>query len=85
LDFQRTFSDNGNVVPDLIDAGYYEFGMVAAAAGYSLPDTLSGAGWANTLGSGDKSGPYGTNGTYISNTVSGWEDYSMGKYNVVGH
>jgi len=82
MDYQRTFSDNGNVVPELIDAGYYNFGVVAAAAGYSLTDALRGAGAANQLGSGDKSGPYGTNGARISNTVSGWVDYDMGLWSV---
>jgi hypothetical protein len=84
LDYQRTYSDNGHIVPELIDAGYYQFGLVAASAGYSLAETLSGAGWANALGNGDKSGPYGTNAYFISNTSAAWYDYNMGMYKVVG-
>jgi RHS repeat-associated protein len=84
LDYQRTYSDNGNVVPDLIDAGYYQFGVIAAAAGYSLPDTFDGAGIANMFGNGDKTGPSGTNAYFISNTAAGWYDYNMGMYKAVG-
>jgi hypothetical protein len=84
-DYQRTYSDNGNIVPQLMDFGYYNYGVVAAASGYTLPETLEGAGAANQVGNGDKTGPYGTNGNYIWNTVEGWGDYNMGLYAIKPH
>ena len=76
MDYQRTYSDNGNIVQQLVDYGYYNFGVVAAAAGYNLDELLFAAGIVNQ--GNNTSGPYGTNWPAIWNTMSGYKDYQMG-------
>ena len=61
MDYQRSFRSNGLVNRNYVDFGNYNFGVVAAYAGYPLPVALAGAGAANPLGTGVKTGPFGSN------------------------
>jgi hypothetical protein len=72
MDYQRTYSQNGLINRDYINAGNYNFGLMAANAGYSLPVALMGAGIVNLFGHGDKSGPFFTNPGNNKEIVAGY-------------
>ena len=61
MDYQRSYGSNGLISPTYIDFGNFNFGVVSAAMGYTQAQALAGAGLANLLGSGNKSGPFFTN------------------------
>jgi RHS repeat-associated protein len=61
MDYQRSYGSNGLINPTYIDFGNFNFGVVAAAMGYNQAQALAGAGLANLLGRGNKSGPFFTN------------------------
>lgn len=61
MDYQRTYGSNGLINSTYIDFGNFNFGVVAAAMGYNQAQALAGAGLANLLGSGNKSGAFFTN------------------------
>jgi hypothetical protein len=79
MDYQRIFGTNGQINKDYIDFGNYNYGVVAAAAGYSYDDAIVAHGIVNQLGSGDKSGPWGGNPRDITMIRQGYDDYNSGK------
>ena len=59
--------------------GRYNYGVVAAAAGYTKTEALAAAGIVNLSGSGDKSGEFFNNPRNISMIESGFDAYMAGK------
>lgn len=84
MDYQRIYSINGLPNKTFIDFGNYNYGVVAAAAGYSKEETLIAAGAINLTGSGDKSGPYFNNPRNASMIEAGYDDYIAGKIKTHG-
>jgi hypothetical protein len=78
MDYQRVYSVNGKINPNFIDFGNYNYGAVAAAAGYTREQVLLGAGVANLLGSGKKDGPMFNNPKNIPFINAGYDDYKAG-------
>lgn len=79
FDYQRKYSENGLINRTHIDFGNYNFGVVAAAAGYSLNQAFLGAGVANLFGWGDKSGQFFGNPKNIPFIAAGFLAYKNGK------
>ncbi len=79
MDYQWVYRTNDKDNPDYIDFGNYNYGVVAAAAGYSWNDTMIAAGLANSTGSGDKSGPWWNSSRNLPLIRQGYEDYEAGK------
>lgn len=78
MDYQRTYGSNGKLNKMFIDFGNYNFGAVAAAAGYPYMQAATAAGVVNLLGSGDKSGPLFNNPRNLSFIRAGYQDYMNG-------
>ncbi|MGP0058228.1 MAG: hypothetical protein ACLPID_02920 [Beijerinckiaceae bacterium] len=78
MDYQRIYGNDGQINRDYIDFGNYNYGVVAAAAGYSFDQALLAAGTANLLGSGDKSGPYFNSDRNLPFIKMGYGDYKAG-------
>jgi RHS repeat-associated protein len=67
--FDKTFSDFGN----------YNYGVVAAAAGYTIGQATLGAGVANLFGGGEKSGKYFNDPRNMHFFVLGFNAYQSGQ------
>jgi hypothetical protein len=78
MDYQRVYGNNGLINRTFIGFGNYNFGVVAAAGGYSLNQALIGAGAANLLGTGSRSGPYLNNPQNVPFITQGFNDYRAG-------
>ncbi|HME23311.1 MAG TPA: hypothetical protein VKI44_18620 [Acetobacteraceae bacterium] len=78
MDYQRTYGSDGRINRTFIDFGNFNFGAVAAAAGYTKTEALIAAGAANLLGTGDKSGPYFINPRNLPFIVGGYDAYAAG-------
>lgn len=78
MDYQRTYGSDGRINRTFIDFGNFNFGAVAAAAGYTTTEVLIAAGTANLLGTGDKSGPYFNNPSNLRFIIGGYDAYSAG-------
>lgn len=83
MDYQRTFG-SGETIPLFKDInrayipfGNFNYGAVAAAAGFSLEQAELAAGLANIAG-GDRSGPYGTNPATLPYLIQGYRAYQNG-------
>ncbi len=60
MDYQRLY-DDGKINKTYIDFGNYNYGVVAAAAGYTLPQAMLAAAFHNrSVGNPDTSGTWGT-------------------------
>ncbi|MGH7033158.1 MAG: polymorphic toxin type 44 domain-containing protein [Stellaceae bacterium] len=79
MDYQRIFGTDGKINKDYVDFGNYNYGVVAAAAGFSLGEAVFAHGVVNQLGQGDKSGPWGGNPRDITMIQNGYADYNSGK------
>lgn len=75
MDYQRTHSSDSDINKTYMAFGNFNYGAVAAAAGLALDDAQRYAGWANHLGSGDKSGKYGGNPDNIPFVERGYYAY----------
>jgi guanyl-specific ribonuclease Sa len=78
MDYQRP--DGVNVDKRLIPIANYNYGVLAAAAGYSDRQAVVAAGIYNTTGTGNKEGPYFTNKHYYPMIAAGLRDYRAGKF-----
>jgi hypothetical protein len=78
MDYQRVYGSNGLINRTYIAFGNYNFGVVAAAAGYTKAQAHLGAGAANLLGSGNKSGPLFNNPMNIPLIDAGYDAYEAG-------
>jgi putative RNase toxin 44 of polymorphic toxin system len=77
---QRKFGVNGKINRDYIDFGNYNYGVVAAAAGYSWEYATTASGLANLLGSGKKSlQDKFNNPDNLKMMRQGFDDYRAGK------
>ena len=72
----------GKIDKRLIATGNYLYGVFAASSGMSRAETLAGAAAVNVTGSGDKSGPLGSNPT---NNISIWQGYTDSLNNNIPH
>lgn len=79
MDYQWVYRVNGKDNPDYIDFGNYNYGVVAAAAGYSFDDAMIAAGIVNLTGTGDKSGPWWNSSRNLPLIKQGYDDYKTGK------
>lgn len=79
LDYQRTRSRTDKINKTYINFGNYNFGVVAAAAGYDLGTTLVASGVANLWGKGDRSGPFHNNPRNMPWIIMGYNDYKNGR------
>jgi hypothetical protein len=78
-DYQRTFGSGGKVNPIYINIGNYNYGVVAAAAGYTLDEAQAATGIVNLTGRGTKSAEYyGGNPRNAGWIAKGWRAYSNG-------
>ena len=82
MDYQRKFGTDGLINRSYIDFGNYNYGVVAAAAKYTLEEAQAAAGAANLLGKGRKSGTYFGNPRNQIMITAGWLDYMHGR---IGH
>lgn len=76
MDYQRA---GGTFHQEYVDFGNYDFGVVAAAAGYTKEEAIFAAGMYNLTGTGDKSGPWFNNQRNLSFISMGYDDYKSGK------
>jgi hypothetical protein len=74
MDYQRTFSDNGKVVPELVPFGYYNFGAVGASTGMSRETLIS-----LTLNFAPGQPLFGMNPRFIPIFNQGYDDYTQGR------
>jgi hypothetical protein len=72
MDYQRIYG------PTFIDFGNYNYGVVAAAAGYTEREALIAAGAYNFTGNGDKSGIYFNSPRNMQLIEAGFDDYKSG-------
>ncbi len=80
MDYQRLYSKDSEINRDYIDIGNYNYGIVAAAAGYSWTSTKLFAGGANLGGSGEKSWREWFNDPRnLAMFKKGYEDYRAGR------
>jgi hypothetical protein len=79
MDYQRVYGKDGLINRSFIAFGNYNFGVVAAAAGYTKKQAHLAAGAANLLGSGDKSGPDFNNPLNIPFIDAGYDAYKAGR------
>lgn len=80
MDYQRTYGTEDKINQDYVDVGYYNYGMVSAAAGFSRQEAQMYAGVFNRLyGGGDKTGPYGNKKDYLPVLLRGYDDYASGR------
>ena len=77
MDYQRRMSVDPLINREYVDYGNYNFGAVAAAAGYNLDYALKGGATVNH--SSDKSGCYGGNIQSQTMIIKGYADYMQGK------
>ncbi len=80
MDYQRKFGTDGKIDRDYIDFGNYNYGVVAAAAGYSWEYATMASGLANLLGGGKK--PLRdkfNNPDNLKMIRQGFDDYGAGK------
>jgi hypothetical protein len=76
-DYQRTYSPSGKINREYINIGNYNYGVVAAAAGYTLDEAQAAAGLVNLSGRGAKSLTYyGGNPRNAQWIAKGWKDYN---------
>jgi hypothetical protein len=89
MDYQSLYGKNGQYNENYVDVTNYNFGVVAAAAGYSKEEMLAAAGsvnWAADLWyqlhgqkPNDQSGQYGNKERNADMIVKGFEDYKAGR------
>jgi hypothetical protein len=79
MDYQRVYSIDGEINKDYVDFGNYNYGVVAAAAGYTFDQAILAAGMVNLLGGGKKSGPYFNNPRNLQFITMGYGDYTGGR------
>ena len=80
MDYQEIYGTDGKINRDYIDFGNYNFGVVAAAAGFSRKEAEIYAGLANLLfGGGEKSGPFWNKQRNLLMLLKGHDDYKSGK------
>jgi len=80
MDYQRIYCKDGeHINRDYIDIGNYNYGVVAAAAGYSFDHAIRAAGRVNESGEGDKSGPHNNNPRNLAMIKKGYDDYFAGR------
>jgi hypothetical protein len=80
-DYQRAYGQNGLINRDFVDSTNYGYGVVAAAAGYSLEGALVDAGLVNST-SHILTRPDGPNGNKRRNAdmiIAGYNDCKAGK------
>lgn len=85
MDYQRKYGTGGDINRDYIDVGNYNYGVVAAAAGYSWEEATVASGLANLIGSGDKSGPWWNNPRNLEMIKKGYNDYKAGRIISLGN
>jgi hypothetical protein len=78
MDYQRVYGNDGEINRDYIDFGNFNYGVVAAAAGYTFDQAILAAGLVNSLGGGDKSGPYFNNPRNLDLIRMGYGAYKAG-------
>jgi hypothetical protein len=78
MDYQRIYGNDGLINRSYIAFGNYNFGVVAAVAGYTKEEALLGAGAANLLGRGDKSGALFNNPINAPFISAGYDAYKAG-------
>lgn len=78
MDYQRNYSNDGNINRAYINFGNYNYGVVAAAAGYDLDQALFASGIANLWGSGNHTGAMFNNPANIPWIKQGFSDYMEG-------
>lgn len=78
MDYQRTRSSTDKINKAYIDFGNYNYGVVAAAAGYDVDQALFSAGVLNFLGGGDHSGEMNNNPRNVLWIRMGYSDYKKG-------
>jgi len=76
MDYQRS---SGVFNADYRDFGNYNYGVVAAAAGYTKDQALAAAGAYNATRSNDTSGAYGNSPRNAEYIEKGYDDYVAGK------
>ena len=76
MDYQRS---SGVFNADYRDFGNYNYGVVAAAAGYTKDQALAAAGAYNATRSNDTSGVYGNSPRNAEYIEKGYDDYVAGK------
>ena len=79
MDYQRTYGSHDKINNDYVDVGNYNYGIVAAAAGYSWTYAAAAATVVNWTGGGDKSGRLGSNPRNLEIARRGYDDYKAGK------
>lgn len=85
MDYQWLYSPDGKSYNrDYIDLGNYNYGVVAAAAGYSWSYATTASGIANLFGGGDKTGPMFNNRRNLKMIRQGYDDYNSGKIAPLG-
>ena|GEM_PF-5403488 len=75
MDYQRTHSSDDKYNLRYIDFGNFNYGAVAAAAGYDEEEAVRYAAYVNQLGQGDKTGKYGSNPRNEAMIRAGWHTY----------
>jgi hypothetical protein len=79
MDYQSLYGTKEHYNQDYIDVGNYNYGVVAAAAGYSWEYAATVATMVNWGGSGDKSGFLFSNPRNLEIARRGYDDYQAGK------
>ena len=79
MDYQRTFGSGGLINRNYIDLGNYNYGIVAAAARYTLHEAQMAARAVNILGKGRKTGMYYGNPRNQRMIAAGWRNYMAGQ------
>ena len=75
MDYQAIYSNNNKINRRYIDFGNYNFGVVAAAAGYSLEESLLAAGIVNLTGTGRNDGAMYNNPRNAYFIRRGYDDF----------
>ena len=79
MDYQRLFGSSESTNRQFVDFGNYNYGVVAAAAGYYLQAAQAAAGYLNHVwGGGDQSGPFYGNPRNIPFITAGCNAYNSG-------
>jgi hypothetical protein len=95
MDYQSAYGAAGAYNRDYVDFTSYNYGAVAAAAGYSRDEALVNAGYANVIADWwdqnvhgdppkDRSGPYQNKGRNAEMIIKGFEDHKAGRIGPTG-
>ncbi len=84
MDYQRQNGADGLVTQAYIPFGNFNYGVVAAAAGYTYNEALAGAAVENINGGGDRSGQWFSNPQNDYFIQAGYNAYKSGKIKASG-